>query len=105
MLEHLKAYVQENGPVQVGPTARAETWAFHESTSEEFDAADVLKIAQSPEVYSLMGEVDLNKLLSVNRAGATFKRLRNHQDFRDLFADVAGEKKKTTFGHKAVDDA
>jgi RecB family exonuclease len=105
LLEHLKDYVRENGPLQVGPTARAETFAFHEATSEEFDAADVLRIAQSPEVRSLMGDVDLNKLLSVNRSGATFKNLRKHEDFKDLFADVARAKKKTAFSHKVVDDA
>lgn len=99
-IELLKQYVAEHGPVSVGSGDAAEVFAFHQREAEEIAATDLLAVLE--EHRDLVGDQPLDELLSVNRSGRAYKRLRRLPELRAAFEDVASTRVSTTFGHRAV---
>ena len=104
LIGRLKEYVNEHGPVTVGDTARAETFGFHATESEDFDAGEFLEVLRDPELVSLAGEQPVGQLFSVNKRSRTFRQIRHNRDLKHLFDDIATTKVSTRFAHKGVGD-
>lgn len=96
----LKAYVNDNGPVRVGSTAKAETFGFHARETEDVPASALLEIVEV--ARDLVGEVDINELLSPNRTSKVYKILRRHPELAPLFEAAARKRLSTVFGHKST---
>jgi hypothetical protein len=96
----LKAYVNDNGPVRVGSTAKAETFGFHARETEDVPASALLEIAEV--ARDLVGDVDINELLSPNRTSKAYKMLRRHPELAPLFEAVVRKRLSTVFGHKSI---
>lgn len=94
----LKAYVQEHGPVRIGSTAKAETFAFW---TEEHTAYDALCLMAALELLrDQVGEQPLSELLTVNKQSKAFKSLMKIPDFREAMADGIVTTTQTRFRHK-----
>jgi len=103
-LSLLKDYVNEHGPLRLGSGNKAETFGFHATESEEFDAGEFLGVLRDPELVSLVGEQPVGKLFSVNKRSRTFRQIRHHRDLEHLFDEISHSKVSTRFAHKAVSD-
>ena len=98
----LKEYINEHGPLRLGSSTKAETFGFHASESEEFDAGEFLEVLRDPELVSLAGEQPVGQLFSVNKRSRTFRQIRHHRDLKHLFDDIAETRVSTRFGHRSA---
>jgi hypothetical protein len=103
-LSHLKAYVNEHGPLKVGSGKKAETFGYHVNESDEYDAAEVFEVLSDPDVESLVGAATahFSGVFRVDRSGKAFKQL--DKALQGRLRDLAQKKRSTRFEHKVVEE-
>lgn len=99
----LKAYVNEHGPLRIGSTAKAETWDFWESRTDEYAVSEVLDLLDGPagQAYqSEHGVVRLDDIARPDTRGRTFRQMLKSRELGEDLRSLATPKTTTTFRHK-----
>lgn len=95
---HLKDYVSEHGPFQVGPTKKAETFGWHIRESEYLPPHQFQKVVQEYAADLGLAEVP-EAWLSVNKRGKGFSKFRKNPAVKEALDQIAVVEKSSRFGH------